>query len=166
MLAVSSASSSFSAVAQSGTSGLAASARSATSPIARLGRLDRQRLVAAHGFDQAVHLRRQRRQLQRLRAVARDARGHLHDHVVRQVRQRAAVVRVDDLDVAAAVVERGDQLRGRLAVEGAAAVLEQLRLRVEGRVAVQLEQVALDVHDLLRARVAVELLRAAPTSVE
>ena len=46
-----------------------------------------------------------------------------------------------------------------LAVERAAAMVEQLRLLGEGRVAVHLEQPRLDVHDVLGARVAVPLLR-------
>ena len=104
-------------------------------------RLDRQLLVAATRLDQAVHSGASGASAA-APPVARDARGNLHDDVIGQVGQRAAVARVDDLDIAAAVVERRDQLRGRLAVEGAAAVLEQLRLRVERRVAVQLEQVA------------------------
>ena len=51
-----------------------------------------------------------------------------------------AVEHVDDLHVAPSVVERRDQLGGRLGVEGAAAALEQLRLRVELGFPVQLEQ--------------------------
>ena len=49
-------------------------------------------------------------------------------------------------------MERRDELRGRLGVERAAAPLEQLRLLVEVRVAVHVQQLALDVDDLPGAR--------------
>ena len=61
---------------------------------------------------------------------------------VRQVRQRPVVPDVHHLDVARVRVERRDELRGGLAVVGAAATGEQLRLRVQRRVAVQLQQLA------------------------
>ena len=85
-----------------------------------------------------------------MRAVAVDARRDLDHGVVGQVRQRPVVADVDDLDIAGAVVERGDQLRRGLAVEGAAAAREQRRLLGERRIAVHLEQLVLDVDDLLR----------------
>ena len=63
----------------------------------------------------------------RVRAVAVDSRRDL-DHVVRvELGDRAVVADVDHLDVAGAIVERREQLRGRLAVERAAAVVQQAR---------------------------------------
>ena len=70
---------------------------------------------------------------------------------------RAVVADVDDLGVAGVARERGDELRRGLAVERAAAPLEQLRLGRQRRVAVELEQLALDLGDLGRARRADEL---------
>jgi hypothetical protein len=48
-------------------------------------------------------------------------------------------------------VERGDELRRGLAVEGSAALFEELGLLVEVRVLVELEEAGLDLHDLLGA---------------
>ena len=85
-----------------------------------------------------------------MRAVAVDDRRDLDDGVGRQVGHRAVVADVDDLDVARAVVERGDELRRGLAVERPAAVLEQLRLLGQRLVAVELEEARLDGHDVAR----------------
>ncbi len=63
-----------------------------------------------------------------------------------------AVADVDDLDVAGVADQRADQLDRGLAVERAAALLEQRRLLGERRVAVEVEQPALDLHHRLRAR--------------
>ena len=49
-------------------------------------------------------------------------------------------------------MQRRDQLGGGLAVVGTAALLEQLRFLIEGRVLVHLQQRPLDRHDLLGAR--------------
>ena len=54
--------------------------------------------------------------------------------------------------------ERRDESGCRLAVERAAALLEQRRLLVQRRVAVELEQAALELGDDLRTRHAGELL--------
>ena len=54
-----------------------------------------------------------------------------------------SVADVDHLDVAGAVMERGEQLRGGLAVEGAATIVEECRLGVERRIGVHLEQAPL-----------------------
>ena len=85
-----------------------------------------------------------------MRPVAVDPGRDLDDGRVGQVGECPVVAHVDDLDVAGAVVERRDQLRGRLAVVGAAAGREQRRLLGQALVLVQLEQLALDVDDLLR----------------
>ena len=86
------------------------------------------------------------------------ARRDLDDRVVGQVRDRAVVPHVHDLHVARPGVERRHERRRRVAVERAAPLLEELRLRVERRVLVELEQPRLDLHDLLGARLARPLL--------
>ena len=53
--------------------------------------------------------------------------------------------------------ERADQSDRRLAVEGAAALLEQRRFLDEVRIAIHLQQLALDLGDRRRAGHAVEL---------
>ena len=63
------------------------------------------------------------------------------------------------MDLAGAGDERGDEAGRGLAVEGAAALLEQRRLLVDRRIAVELEQLALDLRHGCRPRDAVELLR-------
>ena len=73
-------------------------------------------------------------------AIAVDPGGDLDDGIVGQVRQRAVVADVDDLDVAGPGVERGDELGRRLAVERPAAAFQEGRLRDELRVAVQVEE--------------------------
>ena len=93
-----------------------------------------------------------------MRTVSIDPGRHL-DHVVgAKPGERLAVADVDDLDVARAVMEGGEQLRGCLAVEGASTVVEQRRFRVERRVGVHVEQLALEPHDLLGPTVTVPLL--------
>ena len=136
----SSASSRGRAVSRSATSGFAISAVSAS--LARSGqrRRDREALVVLRVRDEPVHLGRKRIDRQRVGAVAIDRAGDLDDVVVGQVGDRAVVAHVHDLHVAGAGVQRRDQRRGRVGVEGAAPLLQQLRLRVEGRVLVQLEQ--------------------------
>ena len=91
-------------------------------------------------------------------AVTVDDGRDLDDRVVGQVRDRAVVPNVDDLHVAGAVVEGRDELRRGLAVERPAAMIEELGLLVERRVAVHLEETSLDVHDVTGAGVAVLLL--------
>ena len=120
-------------------------------------RLDRQRLVRLDVLDEAQHLGRQRggRDGRGTRPV--DARRDLDDGVVGQVRDRAAVEGVHDVDGAVAGVERLDQRRRRLAVVRAAAALEQLGLVVERRVAVQVQQLAFDADDVRRPAGAVAL---------
>ena len=87
-------------------------------------------------LDEPEQLRRERR----LRAAApgrrgADARGHLDDVVVGQPGERAVVAHVDHVDRAVAGRQRGDEPGRRLAVERAAALLEQRRLlgRAPGR---------------------------------
>ena len=91
-------------------------------------------------------------------AVAIDPGRHLDHRMGRQVRERAVVADVDDLDIAGPGVERGDELGRGLAVERPAALLEQGRLPVEVRIAVHLEQLALDGHDVLGPGPAGQLL--------
>ena len=140
------------------------SAASARSRSPELGRGDRQLLVGLHRLHEAAHPGLERRLRQHLGALPRDSRRDLDDRRVRQVRQGlaaapVAVPHVDDLDVAAPVVQRRDELRRRLGVERAAAALEQLRLLVEVRVAVHVEELALDVDHLRGPRLAaVELV--------
>ncbi len=104
-------------------------------PVAGQRRLDGQLLVGLGMGHEPAHLGRQRRLRERMRAVAIDPGRDLDDRVGGQVGQRAVVADVDDLDVAGAVVERGDELGRRLAVERAAALLEEGRLlgRASGR---------------------------------
>src|SRR6266536_2712475 len=120
---------------------------------------DRQALVGLHLLDQAEQLGREGREGQGVGAGGVDARRDLDHGVGRQVREGPVVADVDDLHVAGAGVERGDELGGGLAVEGAAAPVQQRRLGVERRVAVQAQQLLLDRRDLLRPGRAAPLLR-------
>lgn len=76
--------------------------------------------------------------------------GHLDHGVVGQERQHAVVAGVHHLHgrPAAGAQQGGDQLDGGLGVERAAALPEQLRLGVQGRVGVHLQQLPLDLGDL------------------
>ena len=119
---------------------------------------DREPLVRGDVLRQAEQLGRERR-LRSGSAPGRvDARRHLDDVVVREPGERAVVAHVDLVHGAVAGDERRDEPERGLAVERAAALLEQRRLLDQLRVAVQLEQLALDLGDGLRARHAVELL--------
>ena len=90
-------------------------------------------------------------------AVAVDPRRDLDHGIGRQVGQRAIVADVDDLDVAAPVVQRRDEVDRGLAVVRTSALAEQRRLLRERRIAVHLEQPALDVHHVPCPRMAVQL---------
>ena len=140
------------------TSGCASSAArtSARSPDSRGA--DRQPLVGLDRSDEIAHRGLHRRLANRVGAVAVDARRDLDDVVGLELRHRAVVADVDDLDVPGPVVEGREQLRGGLAVEGAAAMCQQLGLSVERRIGVHREQLAFDVHDLLGAMVPAVLL--------
>ena len=91
-------------------------------------------------------------------AVGVDPGRDLDHRVVGQAGQGPVVADVDHLGVAGAGVEGGDEGGRGLAVEGPAAPLQQLRLGVEGRVAVQLQQPPLDPGHLLGPRGAAPLL--------
>jgi hypothetical protein len=91
-------------------------------------------------------------------AIAVDPGGDLDDGVVGQPGQRPVVPDVDDLDIAATIVERRHELGRRLRVEGPAAVLEERWLGMEARIAVQVEELRLDLDDLVGPGVAVTLL--------
>ena len=92
------------------------------------------------------------------RGRRRDARRHLDDVVVGEPRERAVVPDVDLVHLAGRRRERRDEPGRRLAVEGAAALLQQRRLLVDLGIAVDLEQLLLDLGDGGRARHSVELL--------
>ena len=95
---------------------------------------------------------------QRDEAARVDARRHLDDVVVGEPGERAVVAHVDLVHRVVAADERPDEPGRRLAVEGAAALLEQRGLLVQRRVAIELEQAALDLGDDLGARRSLELL--------
>ena len=105
---------------------------------------EREPLVRRGVLHEAEQLRAQRRLGQRLGAAGRDARGHLDDVVRLQAGEAVAVADVDHLHVAVARRQRAHELRRRLAVVRAAAPLQQRRLLPQRRVAIQLEQLALD----------------------
>ena len=126
--------------------------------IAGHGGLDREALIALDLEHELPLVIGQRRNGQGMRPVAVDPRRHL-DHVHRlEVRHRALIPDVDHLHVAAAVVQRGDELCRGLAVIGTAAVVEERRLPVELRVPVQFEELALDLHHFGGTRLAALLL--------
>ena len=91
--------------------------------------------------------------------TAVDARRHLDDVVRGEPGDRPLVPDVDDVHLVGPAREgRGQADRG-LAVERAAAALELGRLLGECGIAVHLEELALDLHHLLRARHALALIR-------
>ncbi len=120
--------------------------------VARHGRLSRQPLVRGDVLRETEQLGRERRLRQRDEPAGLDARRHLDDVVVREAGERAVVTDVHLVHGAVAADERRDETGRGLAVERAAALLEQRRLLVQRRVAVELEQVALDLGDHLGAR--------------
>lgn len=130
-------------------------------------RLQGQVLVRGHVRDQPGVQRVQRADRQRRDTLRPHRRLHLDDGVVRQERQRAAVVRVHHLvrrttarpsptatlngwpfGPAAASQERRRQVHGGLRVERAATLAEQRRLLVERRVPVHLQEFLLHRGDL------------------
>src|SRR5207237_4269578 len=110
--------------------------------------LDGEALVGGDVLDEAEQLGREWLLRQRLCSVGADPCWELDDVVVREAGEGAVVADVDHLDLAVAGGERPDQLRCRVAVVRAAASLEQLRLGREVRIAVELEQLPLDLGDL------------------
>jgi len=88
---------------------------------------------------QPEQLRRDRRLRQRRGAVPVDMSRHLDDVLLGESADRGAVADVDDLDVAGVRRERADQADCALAVEGAAALLEEGRFLGQLRVALHLE---------------------------
>ena len=83
------------------------------------------------------------------RTLAIDRGRDLHHGIIGHVRDRAVVAQVHDLHVTRPGVQRCDQRGGGIAVERTSPLFEQRRLRVERRVAVELQQARLDLHDLL-----------------
>ena len=127
--------------------------------VARDRRLRRQPLVRRHVLDEPQELRRQRRLRQWLDSVRADPRRHLDDVVIGQSSERPVVADVDLVHLAAAGDERRHEPGGGLAVERAAALLEQRRLLGEAGVAIHVEQLALDLGHARRPRLSsVELL--------
>ena len=96
------------------------------------------------------------------RPVRLDPRRHLDDVVVGEPGERARVPDVDLVHVAVAGDERGDEAGRGLAVERAAALLEQRGLLGQRRVAVELEQLALDLGDDLARAARRRAARRAP----
>ena len=103
-------------------------------------------------LHQAEHLRRERVGRLRERACTVHPARELQHVAVGHVRDRPLVQHVDDLLVERTGVERGDESRGGVRVPRPPAFLEELRLRVERRVAVELQQPGLDLENLLGAR--------------
>jgi len=126
--------------------------------IARDRRLHGEPLVGRHVLHEAEQFRGQRLLRQRRGAACLDPRRQLHHVVVGEPGQRAVVLHVHNVDVAARGGKRGDQPSCRLAVEGAASLLEQGGLLGQLRVGVHAEQLALDLGHLERARPAPALL--------
>ena len=102
-------------------------------------------------LHQAEHLRRERVGRLGERAGTIHPARELHHVAGRHVRDRPLVQHVDDLLVAGTGVERRDECRGGVGVPRAPALLQELRLRVERRVTVELQQPGLDLEDLLGA---------------
>ncbi len=108
-----------------------------------------QRLVRRRVRDQACLVRGKCRNRKRLRAGGAHVRGHLDDRLRRQLRDDPVVADINDLNIGAVTEESAEQVDRRLAVIGAAALHEQVWLVMKLRIAVQVEQVPLDIHDLL-----------------
>ena len=121
-------------------------------------RLRGEPLVGGNVLGEPKELRRERRLRQGREAPVLHPRRNLDDVIVRQPGERAVISDVDLVHDAVVADERGDEPGRGLAVEGAAALFEQRRLLVQRRVAVELEQAALDLGDDLRPRDARELL--------
>ena len=100
------------------------------------GRRDGQLLVPGHVRDQPGLQRPDRGDRYRCRPVPVHPAGDLDDRVVGQERQVPVVAYVRRVHVPVAGAQRGDQPDGRLRVEGAAALPEQLGFGVQGRVGV------------------------------
>lgn len=89
-----------------------------------------------------------------------DHAGGLDHCLVGQRAHRAVVLRVDVLDVARVVVERGDEVAGRVGVSGTAAPGELFGLCLEFGIPVQREQVALQLlHHFGAGRAGLELFQ-------
>ena len=121
-------------------------------------RLRGEPLVGGDVLGEPKELRRERRLGKGREAPVLHPRRNLDDVIVRQPGERAVISDVDLVHDAVVADERGDEPGRGLAVERAAALLEQRRLLVQRRVAVELEQAALDLGDDLGPRDAAELL--------
>ena len=111
---------------------------------------------------ESEQLRCERGLRNRGRPPARDTRRNLYDVVVSETGQRSGVPRVDDVDCAVAGAQRLDEADRGFAVERTAPPLEERRRLGQVRIAVHLEQLALDLRDRLRPRHAVLLLGEHP----
>ncbi len=116
------------------------------------GGLRGEPLVRGHVLGQAEQLRCERLLRERDEPPVLDARGNLHHVVVGEAGERPGVPQIHLVHDVVARDQRSHEARGGLAVEGAAALLEQRRLLVQRRVAIELEQASLDLGDDLRAR--------------
>ena len=126
--------------------------------VTRHRRLGGEPLVGSDVLHEPEKLGRERALRQRRGARPADARRELDDVVVLKALDDPVVSYVDDLDIAAVGGERGDQ-RGRgLAVERAAALLEERRLLGDLRVAVDVEEPGFDLCHRGRAGHAFALL--------
>ena len=109
-------------------------ARSTGSPVTR--GLDREPLVGGDVLDEPEQLGRERRLRQRLDPSAADARGHLDHVVVGEARRACPSLRTSTSCTSpSSATSDADEPDRRLAVERAAALLEQRRLlgRASGR---------------------------------
>ena len=132
--------------------------------LARVGRIAAERradgepLVRRHVLREAEQLRCERCLRQRDGYAVLDARRDLDDVVGGEPRERALVPDVDLVQLAGAGSERCHEARRRFAVERAAPLLQQRRLLVDFWIAVELEQLPLDLGHDGRARGSAELL--------
>src|SRR5947209_14260219 len=85
------------------------------------------------------------------RTITVDPRGDLHDVVVGEAKERPSIADVDDLYIAAVRRQGCDELEGGLAVERPTSLLEQRWFLLQVRIAVHLEQLALDLGNGSRA---------------
>ena len=126
--------------------------------VAGHSRLDGEPLVGGDVLGEPEQLRCERLLRQRHDPAVLNARRHLDDVVVGEAGEHAVVPDVDLVHGVVAADERSDEAGRGLAVERAATLLEQGGLLVQRRVAVELEQPALDLGDDLGARHSAELL--------
>ena len=99
--------------------------------------------------DQPGLVRSQHRNRERFRPRSAHQRGNFDDCVLGQLRDHTIVLDINDLNIGTPAEQRSQKIERRLALVGTASLHQQIRLVVQLRVAVQLEELALDLHDLL-----------------